>query len=252
MQTETGWEKVEITRGTYHRPALALRLGSLLAALLGACGDPARNASGESSAAAELPALPDLSGPRARALFELEELGEVRIEMFPELAPQTVANFEKLAREGYYDGTTFHRVIPGFMLQGGDPNTRDADPRNDGRGGPDYAMPRETSAWSHRRGTVSWAASGRTPSGSQFFIVLQDSPHLDGQHNVIGRVVEGMQVLDRVAALEIDSYGRYGPQNRPYPVDARIRRIQIEPAHADAARTASAAPVPEATAAGGF
>ncbi len=219
--------EMEITRGNYHRGAPARALAALLAALLAGCGDGGGSAPGASTGAGERPAL---AGPHDVAVLELEGLGTIRFELYAELAPATVAHFAKLAREGFYDGVTFHRVIPGFMLQGGDPNTRDADPRNDGRGSPDSDLPREPSAWPHERGTVSWAASGRRPSGSQFFIVQADAPHLDGRHNVIGRVVEGIDVVDAVAALEIDTYGRYGPTDRPYPIDARIRSIRIEPA----------------------
>jgi peptidyl-prolyl cis-trans isomerase B (cyclophilin B) len=218
---------VEITRETYHRVVRHLAGASVLIAALAACGDARPSAATHS---AEIAQSALVSGPHKIAAIEIADLGSVRIELLPELAPRTVANFEALASQGFYDGTTFHRVVPGFMIQGGDPNTRDADPRNDGSGSADVTLPREPSQWSHRRGTVSWAAQGHTPSGSQFFIVVGDSPHLDGRHNVIGRVISGIEVVDRVTQLEVDSYGRYGPRNRPYPVDARIARVRIEDA----------------------
>jgi peptidyl-prolyl cis-trans isomerase B (cyclophilin B) len=223
---------MKITRETYHRPARLLARAGVLIASLAACGDAERAASASASTTSESAAR--AAGPHAIAAIEIAELGTLRIELMPEFAPRTVANFEALAAQGFYDGTTFHRVIPGFMIQGGDPNTRDADPRNDGSGSAAVELPSEPSAWSHRRGTVSWATQGRSPSGSQFFIVVADSPHLDGRHNVIGRVVSGMEIADRVTQLEIDTYGRYGPRNRPYPVEARIARIRIEPAQSAA------------------
>jgi peptidyl-prolyl cis-trans isomerase B (cyclophilin B) len=170
-------------------------------------------------------------GPHEIAVLTLEELGTIRIELLPELAPQTVAHFKGLVEEGFYDGTTFHRVIPGFMIQGGDPFTKNIDPRDDGRGGSDYDIPDEFSAMPHSRGVVSLANKGRHHSaGSQFFIVQQDTPELDGTFTVFARVVEGIEVVDAITDLEIDKYGRYGPRDRPYPKDARIASIRIEPA----------------------
>ena len=167
-------------------------------------------------------------GPHDIAVLNIRELGSIRVDLLPELAPTTVAHFSKLAREGYYAGTTFHRVIPGFMMQGGDPNSRDADPRNDGKGG-GTGIKSEFSDVSHLRGTVSLANRGnRNTGGSQFFIVHEDSPHLDGGFSVFGRVIEGLDVLDAIAEVEIDTYGRYGPRARPHPVDVVIESIEIE------------------------
>ena len=171
------------------------------------------------------------AGSHEIAVLTLEELGTIRIELLPELAPETVAHFKKLVEEGLYDGTTFHRVIPGFMIQGGDPLTKNIDPRDDGRGGTDYDIADEFSAMPHTRGVVSLANQGRHNSaGSQFFIVHQDSPQLDRMFTVFARVVEGIEVVDAVTELEIDKYGRYGPRDRPYPKHARIASIRIEPA----------------------
>ena len=181
-------------------------------------------------------------GPHPIAVVSVKDLGEIRIELLPEAAPKTVAQFEALAGEGYYDGTTFHRVIPGFMIQGGCPNTKNADPRDDGHGGGDHPLEDEFSDVTHRRGIVAMAnRSSRNSGGTQFFIVLADSPHLDGKYSVFGRVIEGMQVADAIAKLEIDKFGRYGPPDRPYPVDARVASIRIE----------GAAPVAAAPASGG-
>jgi peptidyl-prolyl cis-trans isomerase B (cyclophilin B) len=182
---------------------------------------------------ADAPATAEISdGPHDVAVLTLKDLGTIRFELLPELAPKTVENFVTLAEDGFYDGTYFHRVIPGFMIQGGDPNTKDNDPRNDGRGGPGYSIPDEMSDVSHVRGIVSMANSGRNSGGSQFFIVQGDALHLDGRHAVFGRVVEGMDVVDAVTQMELDKYGRYGPPDRPYPVDALLESVRIEPAAA--------------------
>ncbi len=170
-------------------------------------------------------------GPHPVAVVNVKGLGKIRIELYPEAAPKTVAQFEKLAGEGFYDGTTFHRVIPGFMIQGGCPNTRNADPRDDGKGGGEYALDDEFSDLPHKRGSVSLANRGsHNTGGTQFFIALADAPRLDGKHTLFGRVIEGMEVVDAIAKLEIDKFGRYGPPDRPYPNPALVESIQLEPA----------------------
>lgn len=172
-------------------------------------------------------------GPHPVADLRVKDLGTIRIELLPEAAPKTVAQFEQLAGEGFYDGTSFHRVIPGFMIQGGCPNTRNADPRDDGTGGGERSLEDEFSDLPHRRGAVAMANRGsRNSGGTQFFIVQGDATHLDGKHTVFGRVVEGMQIVDAIAKLEIDKFGRYGPPDRPYPVSAVVESIRIEGAAA--------------------
>ncbi len=135
--------------------------------------------------------------------------GRIVLEFFPEVAPNHVKNFKKLAQEKFYDGTTFHRVIPGFMIQGGDPNTKDDDPSNDGRGGPGYAVKAEFSSRPHVRGTLSMARSSDPDSaGSQFFICVARSPWLDGKYTVFGRAIEGMDVVDRIIKVDRDKRDR--------------------------------------------
>ncbi len=114
-------------------------------------------------------------------------------------------NFIKLAKSGFYDGTIFHRVIPGFMIQGGDPNTKGPDKSTYGMGGPGYTIDAEFNKISHKRGIVSMARS-RDPNsaGSQFFIVVKDSPFLDGKYTVFGEVVKGMEVADKIVSLKRD------------------------------------------------
>jgi peptidyl-prolyl cis-trans isomerase B (cyclophilin B) len=132
--------------------------------------------------------------------------GKISFKLLPELAPETVRNFEKLAKSGFYDGTLFHRVIPGFMIQGGDPNTKTDNKGSWGMGGPGYNIKAEFSSSSHLRGIVSMASSQDPNSaGSQFFIVTADSTFLDRQYTVFGEVTEGMDVADKIVNLNKDS-----------------------------------------------
>ena len=171
--------------------------------------------------------------PHDEAVIDMGELGTIRFELLPEIAPKTVANFIELAEKGFYDGTYFHRVIPGFMIQGGDATTKNADPRDDGEGGPGYTIEDEFTDYPHIRGTVSMANKGSPHSGgSQFFIVHQETRGLDGFYTAFGRVIRGMEVVDRITGFEIDAYGRYGPRDRPYPKNATVVSISIEPAYA--------------------
>jgi len=133
------------------------------------------------------------------------KFGNIKIELLPEAAPNHVRNFIKLAGSGFYDGTLFHRIIPGFMIQGGDPESRGNDRSKYGTGGPGYMIPAEFNDRPHVRGTVSMARSQDPDSaGSQFFIVVEDATYLDGQYTVFGKVVEGMQVADEIAAQSRD------------------------------------------------
>lgn len=165
--------------------------------------------------------------PHPAVVLEVEGYGRIRIELLPEKAPKTAANFASLAEKGFYDGTTFHRVIPGFVIQGGDPNSKNRDPRDDGEGGPGYTIPDEPSDLRQVRGTVSMANLGSPhTAGSQFFIVLADQPDLDGRYTAFGRVTEGMDVVDRIAAVETDRYGRWGAQDRPR-TNVVVKRAQL-------------------------
>ncbi len=198
----------------------------------------------ETAGSAPVVPPPPAQAPRPVAILSVENFGEIRFELIPEIAPATVENFIKLASEKFYDGTTFHRVIPGFMIQGGDPNTRNRDPRDDGRGDPGYKIEDEFSEVSHTRGMVSMANTGRPKSGGcQFFIVVADTPHLDGNYSLFGRVIEGMEVADRIAAVERDVYGRHGPKDRPLE-NVVIASIRIEGGEA----TGKSAPGPAAEA----
>jgi len=130
------------------------------------------------------------------------KFGKIVFKLLPDNAPETVRSFVKLAESGFYDNTLFHRVIPGFMIQGGDPNTKQTDKSSWGMGGPGYSINAEFSSRSHLRGIVSMARGTDVNSaGSQFFIVTSDSTFLDRQYTVFGEVIEGMDVADKIVNL---------------------------------------------------
>jgi len=133
--------------------------------------------------------------------------GDIKIELFNETTSKTVANFVLLAKKDFYDGVKFHRVISDFMIQTGDPLSRDEDPSNDGTGGPDYTFDDEITADSPKlvKGIVAMANSGENTNGSQFFIVIKDAtPWLDGKHTPFGKVVSGMDVVDKIGQAKTD------------------------------------------------
>ena len=135
--------------------------------------------------------------------------GKISFNLLPDIAPETVRNFVKLASTGFYDGTLFHRVIPGFMIQGGDPNTKGPDKSSWGVGGPGYTIRAEFNSKSHRRGVVSMArAMDPDSAGSQFFIITTDSTFLDGQYTSFGEVTEGIEIADKIVNLPRDDNDR--------------------------------------------
>lgn len=153
--------------------------------------------------------------------IEMENGKKIKIELYPDKAPITAANFEKLAREGFYDGLIFHRVIKGFMIQGGDPE-------GTGMGGSKESIKGEFRAngfdnpIKHERGVISMArAQDPDSASSQFFIVHSDSPHLDGQYAAFGRVVEGMDAVDEIAETRTDF------RNRPIK-DQRMKKVTVD------------------------
>ncbi len=153
--------------------------------------------------------------------------GRVHIELMPELAPSTVAEIINLAGEGFYNGTTFHRVIRNFMIQGGDPKSRDRDPSNDGKGGAATRLMDEFGDAPFERSVVGIANLGRKDSSStQFFILHKDSRYLDGRYTVIGRVVDGMDVVDEITQVATDKVGRWGPKDRPIE-NVVMTRVQL-------------------------
>ena len=137
-------------------------------------------------------------------VIEMEHGGKIEIELYPEVAPKTVANFEKLVKEGFYDGLIFHRVIPGFMIQGGDP-------QGNGMGGAKEKIVGEfksngfNNTLKHTRGVISMARSyDPNSASSQFFIMHANAPHLDGQYAAFGKVVSGIEVVDEIASIPTD------------------------------------------------
>ncbi|RLL45441.1 peptidylprolyl isomerase [Oceanobacillus piezotolerans] len=173
---------------------LFLFLGIMMIFILSACGQE-----NEGNTSPE-----EHTGENPVVTITMENDEQIVLELYPDVAPNTVANFVSLVEEGYYDGLTFHRVIPDFMIQGGDP-------KGDGTGGPGYAIKGEFSSngfendLAHERGVISMARSMDPDSaGSQFFIMHQDSPHLDGEYAAFGRVTEGMETVDQIVSVERD------------------------------------------------
>jgi cyclophilin family peptidyl-prolyl cis-trans isomerase len=183
------------------------------------------------------------------------EAGNLLLVFYPELAPRHVANFIHLSENGFYDGLRFHRIVPGFVIQGGDPNSKDSDPENDGMGGPrvrDVLSPEEwllvakanealeargfvplggeaqlkaelSTTAKHRRGTLSMArGEGYDSAGSQFFICVADAPTLDGEYTIFGQVVSGLETADRIVSAELN---RGRPQTPSIPV--QIIRVSV-------------------------
>ena len=153
----------------------------------------------------------------------LTKFGEIELELFALKAPGHVKNFLDLARKGFYDGTTFHRVIPGFMIQGGDPNTKDTSASRDrhGTGGPGYMIKAEFNDTSHKRGIVSMArAQDPDSAGCQFFICVADSTFLDRKYTAFGRVTSGMEAADKIVSAARD--GRDNPKER---IEMKIRVV---------------------------
>lgn len=151
----------------------------------------------------------------------MENGNSIKVELYPEAAPNTVNNFISLVKSGFYDGLTFHRVIPGFMIQGGDPI-------GNGTGGPGYSIKGEFSSngydnkLKHQRGVISMArAYDPDSAGSQFFIMHQDAPHLDGQYASFGKVIDGIDEVDRIAGV------RTNPYDKPIK-DERISSMSVE------------------------
>ncbi len=139
-----------------------------------------------------------------KAIIETK-FGNITLKFFPDVAPGHVKNFIDLAKKGFYDGTTFHRVIPGFMIQGGDPNSKNPDKRMHGQGGPGYTIKAEFNDRPHTRGTLSMArAQSPDSAGSQFFICVKDAPFLNKQYTVFGEVESGMEAVDKIVSQPRD------------------------------------------------
>jgi peptidyl-prolyl cis-trans isomerase B (cyclophilin B) len=157
------------------------------------------------------------TGGKTRATIKVtskgETWGEIVLQFYPDVAPNHVKNFLDLAGKKFYDGTTFHRVIPGFMIQGGDPNSKNPDRASHGMGGPGHRVKAEFNSKPHKRGVVSMArANDPDSAGSQFFICVADAHFLDWQYTAFGEVVSGMEVADKIVSVKRD--GRDNPLER--------------------------------------
>ena len=199
---------------------LLFRLSGLVTLLagLGVLGQPTKpddpNAGGKPEAANEV------------AVMETTE-GTMVIEFWPDVAPKTVENFKKLARQGFYDGTAFHRIIKGLMIQGGDPNTKDpAKESLYGQGDPGYKINAEFSKRPHVKGVISMARS-RDPNsaGSQFFICHAEAKNLDGQYTAFGKLIKGTDVLDKIANTPVSAGPGGGEPSKP---TKRVGVIKVE------------------------
>jgi peptidyl-prolyl cis-trans isomerase B (cyclophilin B) len=155
--------------------------------------------------------------------------GKVVLEFWPDVAPKTVANFKKLAKEGFYDGTAFHRIIAGFMAQGGDPLTKDVSKEAMwGTGDPGYKIPAEFNDRKHTRGVISMARSmDPNSAGSQFFLMLGTAPHLDNQYTAFGKVVDGEKTLDAIEATKVVASSSGEPSKPTERVE--IKSVKIVP-----------------------
>jgi peptidyl-prolyl cis-trans isomerase B (cyclophilin B) len=170
------------------------------------------------------PALPTPTAPAPKTGAAKEvaviktSMGEMVLELWPDVAPGHVENFKKLAKQGFYDGTAFHRIIPGFMIQGGDPNTKDESKRGQwGQGGPGYTIKAEFNDRKHTRGVLSMArTSDPNSAGCQFFICLAEAPHLDHQYTAFGKLIKGDDVLGKIGATAT------GPRDVP------ITRVNVD------------------------
>lgn len=173
-----------------------IAIGMMVAAGFFAAGDAS---AADAPAKAKTPAAKAATAGEEVAILETSR-GRMVVEFWEKDAPKTVANFKKLARQGFYDGTGFHRIIRGFMIQAGDPKSKNPKAPDLGTGDPGYKIPDEFSARNHVKGVLSMANSGTPNSaGSQFFIMHATQPHLDGKYTAFGKLIEGMSVLDAIA-----------------------------------------------------
>ena len=197
----------------------------LLTLLLAACGSSSDEAEDENSDTenenSEASGYPSDVEENPIVTITMEDDEQITIELYPETAPNTVANFISLVEDGFYDGLIFHRVIPGFMIQGGDPD-------GNGTGGPGYSIAGEFSSNGfentliHEPGVLSMARSQSPDSaGSQFFIMTEDSPHLDGDYAGFGKVTEGMETVDKIVSVERDG------SDKPLD-DQKMKKVEVD------------------------
>ncbi len=186
-------------------------------------GDHSFNAEFASDKKLKPPTAADVGDTTEIAIISTTE-GDIVVEFFPDVAPIHVANFKMLTKAGFYDGVGFHRVLTGFVIQGGYPNTLDDNPNNDGMGGPGYSIPAEFSNIKHEKGILSMARSQDPNSGgSQFFICLDRTPHLDEQYTVFGSVIKGLDVVEKIGSMQRNPSSKY---DRELPM-VRMNQVRI-------------------------
>src|SRR5205809_546632 len=198
-----------------------MKLSILLALLFGAATFAAEEKKEENT---------PMNSPNEVAVIKTSE-GDMVVQFWTDAAPNTVENFKKLARQGFYDGTIFHRIVKGFMIQGGDPNSKDPAKENSyGGGGPGYKIKAEFNDRSHERGVISMARSSDPDSaGSQFFICLASVPRLDHQYTTFGKLIEGDEILGKIGDTPV-TRSSSGENSRPTK-RVVIERIKIVPAN---------------------
>lgn len=210
---------------------LLLSMMTLLVIVTGCGVDEKREANNNSNAGSPAPAeepvtekkvVPDPNASHPVVTIEMDSGKKIKLELYPEVAPNTVNNFISLVKKGFYDGTGFHRVMSGFMIQGGDPD-------GTGAGGPGYGIAGEFTSngfqndLDHTRGVLSMArAQDPDSAGSQFFIMHADSPHLNNDYAAFGKVTEGMEVVDEIAALPT------GKNNRPADPLPTMKKVTVD------------------------
>lgn len=204
--------------GNYMKKYTLLMLTAIAMLIIAACGDNNKTDSGEQTTTSDY--VNDVK-ENPIVTITMENDKQIVIELEPKTAPNTVANFISLVEAGFYDGLIFHRVIPGFMIQGGDPD-------GTGMGGPDYSIQGEFSSngfentLTHERGVLSMARTQEPDSaGSQFFIMTEAAPHLDGEYAAFGKVIEGMGVVDEIVAAERDG------NNMPLQ-EQKMKKVEVD------------------------
>ena len=211
----------------YIHPLLIVLAAGLLCLFLVSCGTTENDTPAPEAENTE-PEVPKEPEGEPFAILETAK-GDIVVQLLPEVAPESVANFIELSQVGFYNRTSFHRIMKDLMIQGGDPLSKDNNPYNDGQGFGSRALPQEFSEIKFERGTV---AMGRSPDGGdggscQFFIVLKRAPDWDGQYNVFGRVVEGIEVAETISRVSLSGDSHPSMKNRPAGRQV-IKKIRIE------------------------
>lgn len=187
---------------------IVIALGTILIGLIAAFAlipTPAAKESADNSNAANNQNFNMQNAQANQTVVLKTNFGDIVLELFSADAPKTVENFIKLSKSEFYNGTKFHRVIKGFMIQGGDPNSKDDDWSDDGMGGPGYKFEDEINSHKLVRGVLAMANAGANTNGSQFFIVTTEAtPHLDGRHTAFGKVLSGMDIVDKIESVKVN------------------------------------------------